>query len=318
MDTTGGRLGYSAPAQDRHAPSRRTLWLVLSTCTVAAAVVGAASSYRITLQLLADWQATLAPGVLTGYVIGPSDWLPDAANLASLTVLSTAVGVQLLARQPWRSLVALSVVTGALLVFDLAVIFMGVNGWLPLVFVWIGTAAVWGATRWSPSVGPSSVETGTKAVRSPTASDSRQGDGPSAPEPRSGQADVIWTTRWIVTTVVVVVLVVLGLLMIFAIIGGLQLYFLRRRPDLYDLTYSVQAPLAALAIWAAWLAGRSHAWNRPTWLTAVLVGVALAAVEPVSRTMSGNMAVPVLLTCAVLVAGLRERLADRAAGALSV
>lgn len=316
MNTTGGLLADSIPAQDdRRAPSRRTLWVVLSSCMAAAAAVGAVSAYRNVLQMLADWEALLPLGGETGYVIGVRDWLPSATDLAALTVLSAAVGAQLLARRPWRSLMALSAVTAAIVVFDL--MFFGLV-WPSVVFIWIGTAAVWCATRWSASVAPPSLETDATAGRSLSDISTVPGDGSSAPAPHSGQADVIRTTRWVVTTVVVIVLVACGLLIAFAITGGLQLYFLDRRPDLYDLTYSSQAPLAALAIWGAWLAGRSPAARlRTTWLTAVLVGVALAAVDPLIYPTSGNLAVPVLVTCAVLVAGLRERLADRAAGALS-
>lgn len=310
MDFRGGqRPGDTHRRTVHHALSSRAIFAVLVSTTLAAGTAGAVSSYQEFVSMLADVRANLAPGFTFEYVVGPGDYLPPAASLASLTLLSTAVGIQIWGGRLWRALLALSTITAVLLVFDLEATLVGVSPVLAALSIWAGPAVAWCFARW-----PGGDRRGLGA-RPPV------GAPPSslATPQQLAQGDTLRATRRLVTAAVVAAVAVLALLMVVSILGGLQMYFLRYRPDLDLLTYSPQALLAVLATWAGWLAGRPLAGSHArTWLASALVGVVLAAVDPLASSAPGSLAAPVLTTCAVVLLASRERLSVRATGAVSV
>ena len=261
------------------------LWLGILVPAVAAGAMAAVMTYRDITAMISATSAALPP-----FTITPSYYLPSAAAPAALSLLSTAVGVQLLGRSLWRPVAALALVTTWLLASGASLVY-GREA-LAVAAIWSGPAlvamfAAWSA-RWASRA----------ADPVPAATASRQLQDSSA--------------RRAATAGVVFALAVIGALIVLSAMGGLDLYFLDMSPSWWDVTSSTAAMLAPLALAGAWLAGHTPAGpHTGTWRVVILGALALVAVDGALHGSSGAVAIPVLTLLGVVVAGTRHRLAHR-------
>lgn len=295
--------------------------VTLLSCAVLSAVAAVVSTDAWFRDYFSD-----APPI--SYLLVPV-YLPAAATMAALSLLCTAIGAQLLRRRPWRSLLALTVITAAVLLGEPSLAFE--QEWLAVATVWAGTAILWSATLWStrasrtmsPILVPSpaalaqnhSQVTADSSLGSATAE--THADAPSWTRPDVRSDMLIHGARATATALVAVVLVLILGLVMFESVGGIQLLFMTTLPDLRTLLYSNPALLAPLVITAAWLTGNDHHERDTTlWRVVVLAALVLATVEPAVGP-DGTLSISVLTLIGAFIATTRHRLADRAEAMLS-
>ena len=280
----------------------RMPWLALVVPAVVIAAVSAVLAYQ---RADALWQS-LFPGIPAGdllvYRAGPRDYLPPAAVMAALTLLSTALGAQLIGRRPWFAAAALAWVTTWLLASGSWLAFE--QEALVLAAIWSGTALVAGTTVWSAR----------RADHASLTAGERPGsrsDG-ELPAVDCASDSLARAARRVSTAGVVLMLAIISALIVFSAMGGLNLFFLDMNPSWDDVAYSTPTMIAPLALGAAWLTGgtptRPHA---RTWRIVILVALALCQVEVLAYVWPGDVAVPLLTALGVVVASHRHRLARR-------
>ena len=302
-------------------------WLALIIPAVGIAAVSAVLAYQTADAL---WQS-LFPGIPAGdllvYRAGPRDYLPPAAVMAALTLLSTALGAQLIGRRPWFAAAALAWVTTWLLASGSWLAFE--QEALVLAAIWSGTALVAGTTAWSASRADRTAESVKVAVAPTTTAhhgaplaavpaDEHNGSRPEIPAVDRVTDSFARSVRWAVTAGVVLVLMIIAALIVLIASGGMNLYFFDMSASWDSVRFNTPAMLAPLAIGAAWLTGRTP--GRPharTWRNVILVALAVCQVEVLAYAWTGDVAIPVLTVLGVIVAGNRQRLARRVEAVLA-
>lgn len=310
-------------ASDLRSTSPWALVLTLLGCALATALVEVAFA----VHAQREWEALVSeyqgyPS--TGWTLGPRDYLPGAATMAAVTVLCTAIGGQLLKRRPWRSIAALTLVTGAFvtvsflvahphaeslgfpsfaLIVDLGLPLM--TGRVPrlLISVWVGTIVLW-------LVMACSSHTSQLSAKEDSAHSAR------AALPPDDAALVLAIRRVVISFVVIALLVIAGLTVFFSK-GGLQLFF-GRPASWSELVNDTSMVLLPLAIWGGWLAGRERTdRHRRIWMFFLLTGVALSAVNLPGIDLSGSLTIPVLVALGVVLAVHRQSVANRVVARLA-
>lgn len=300
---------------------RHRLLLVVIVVAMASAGAGAVTEYRSIDEML-----RISPE----FAIGPRDFLPvlawTAATTAAFSLLCSAIGAQLMRRRPWRSLVALGVITAVVLIGQPYLTFERER--LAVATIWAGTFLVWCSTAWSTRRSRESTATASiEAVRVPTPELVPADSSIGYPGTSADEAFAIRTTaaaqdlaldarRTAIALVVAALTIIIGLIA-FSAVGGLQLAFSGWDPWWSELTGDA-ALLAWLAIWAGWLSGRRPAGpHTTTWRVVVVVAVLLNAILELANSDTGSISIVVLTLLGAFVATSRHRLADRAEAALS-
>lgn len=272
------------------------VWFAIVVPAVVAATVAVVMTYRDITTIV-----SAGPAPLPHITIIPSYYLPSAAAPAALSLLSTAVGAQLLGRSLWRAVAGLTLITTWLLASGAWLVY-GREA-LAVAAIWSGTVLVAVATRSRQTVHSASGHPSVLAGgRSGTAEARVPGTDPAADA-------LARSARRSATAGVVFALAVIGTLIVLSAMGGLGLYFLDISPSWWAVTASTGAMLAPVALGAAWLAG--HTPPGPltnTWRVVILVALVLLAVDGV---FYDDVAVPMLVTLGVVVAVSRHRLAHR-------
>lgn len=273
----------------------RVVVLVAVCCTTLSAVAGALSMRAWMLDYFTEIGVTASPG--------PRYYLPEGAAMAALSLLSMAVGGQLLRHRPWWSLTALTSITAAFLIGRPVLVDM----LEPLVVatIWTGTLVLW------------------CAMYRPWLARSAPDDLPVASPP--GPADLTRAARRAATALVGVVVALVVALIVVNTLGGLQLYFWGLWPGWRAAAEDWSTLLACLAIWAAWLTGRTDdepgALHRAdpravTWRVLIVTAIGLAAISMLVSPVDGGPSVFVLTLVGVALAAGRRRFVSRVEGLL--
>ena len=215
-------------------------WLVVAI--LAPALVSATVTSALTYRWVNDF--INHPAFLEGstvstpeYVLVFRDYGPAGVTMAALSLVSTAIGAQLLAQRPWRSAVALGLITGVLVMCRSFAV--GNDAvWLVVGSVWAGTVVLWGAARW-----PATHKAATSEVSAKPADADRRILPPAAGGlGRPGQDQFAATTRRAVTAFSGLVLAIILGLIVFSALGGLGLFF-SWDPSFWNLRFSTSAQL---------------------------------------------------------------------------
>ena len=272
------------------------LWFVIIVPAVVAATVAVVMTYRDLATIVGA-----GPAALPHITIIPSYYLPTAAAPAALSLLSTAVGAQLLGRSRWHAVAGLTLITTWLLAS---------GAWLVYGREALAVAAIWSGTVLVAVATPSRQTVHSASGHPSVLAGGRDGAAEARSPGTDPAADALArSARRAATAGVVFALAVIGTLIVLSAMGGLDLYFLDIDPSWWAVTASTGAMLAPVALGAAWLAG--HTPPGPltkTWRVVILVALVLVAVD---GAVYDDVAVPLLMTVGVIVAGSRHRLAYR-------